>query len=102
MAQVCGAAEEGKRSCGEGEGTSSELVLVMWSSIHGNVNLIVELDKPVIPGQLVTFVYIYNVHVHVNKAKQGKVNGSTQGRQLISKKKLNCPIHVALCSMGYV
>ena len=28
---------------------------------------------------------------HVNKAKQGKANGSTQGRQLISKEKLNCP-----------
>ena len=62
MAQVCGATEEGKRSCGEGEDTSSELFLVMWSSIHGNVNLIVELDKPVIPGQLFQACYI---HVHI-------------------------------------
>ena len=27
-------------------------------------------------------------YIHVNKAKQGKVNGSTQGRQLISKSEL--------------
>ena len=33
--------------------------------------------------------YMYSVHVH--KAKQGKVNGSTQGRQLISKKKAELP-----------
>ena len=31
------------------------------------------------------------IHVHVNKAKQGKANGSTQGRQLISKKKAELP-----------
>ena len=32
-----------------------------------------------------------NVRVHVNKSKQGKANGSTQGRQLISKKKAELP-----------
>ena len=35
-------------------------------------------------------MYVH-IHVHVNKAKQGKVNGSTQGRQLISKKKAELP-----------
>ena len=30
-------------------------------------------------------------HIHVNKSKQGKANGSTQGRQLISKKKAELP-----------
>ena len=31
---------------------------------------------------------VYYTPIH---AKQGKADGSTQGRQLISKKKLNCP-----------
>ena len=32
-----------------------------------------------------------DIHVHVNKSKQGKANGSTQGRQLILKKKAELP-----------
>ena len=35
----------------------------------------------------VNILWSFEPYVHVNKAKQGKANGSTQGRQLISKKK---------------
>ena len=47
-----------------------------------------------------THVHVH-VHIHVNKSKQGKANGSTQGRQ--QRKMLNCPvgtcIHVPTCTL---
>ena len=54
-----------------------------------------------------THVHVH-VHIHVNKSKQGKANGSTQGRQLISNK-LPCRymymylqgIHTCTCKSHY-
>ena len=68
----------------------------LYMYVHNStlcVLLLSLLSQAVFPFTIsLSFPYAIHIfNVHVNKAKQGKANGSTQGRQLISKKKAELP-----------